>query len=173
MYRDYMDIRLVKSESGESETTLVVNDAVVNWRRVLHGGAMCALLDSAGSSAIRSALPPGYRAVTATITVEFLRPVPEGAVLIAYGHTVHVGKGLASGRAEAMLNGELVATATGLWRVLEGTDVQYRRKPVQLVPLMESWQRVDLSRVRELPPANLFPRTGGREASDRLSEDNS
>lgn len=173
MYRDYIDIRLVKGESGESESTLVVNDAVVNWRRVLHGGAMCALLDSTMATAVRTALPPGYRSVTATITVELLRPVPEGVTLTAYGHALHVGKGLASGRAEAMQNGELVATATGLWRVLEEADVHYRQKPAQLSPLMESWRRVDLARIRELPPANLFPRTGGNRGSDRLSEDNS
>lgn len=126
MYRDFVVMRRTLALDGKSETWLTVDGRVTNARNVLHGGALCDLLDSAIASAIHSTLPPGMGAVTANLTVDFIRPVPEGQELVAYGYVVHMGRHLARGRAEARSQGELVGTASGTWKLLQKSAAVYR-----------------------------------------------
>jgi uncharacterized protein (TIGR00369 family) len=129
LYRDYMSMIRRYAENGRSETELLVDQRVINGRGVLHGGALCDLLDSAIASAVRSALPEDQGAVTASLTVEFLRPVPEGAVVRAVGHLESLGQTLAFGRAEAWVGERLVGLAQGTWRVMPRHATRYRADP--------------------------------------------
>lgn len=126
MYRDAIRMHRVRAESGESETTLEVDDRVINARGVLHGGALCDLLDAAIASAVRSAVPEGFGAVTASLTVEFIRPVPKGSQVRALGHTIYVGRNLAYGRAEALIGDRIVGSANGTWKVVTKERHRYR-----------------------------------------------
>jgi uncharacterized protein (TIGR00369 family) len=119
LYREHIDMQTVRAADGESEQVLQVDGRAVNGRGVLQGGLLCGFLDSTIARAVNSVLPPGRRAVTASITVEFLRPVPEGATVVAVGHLLHAGRSLCVGRAEASVDGQLVGTASGTWKVLE------------------------------------------------------
>lgn len=96
------------------EIGLVADDRLRNLSGVLHGGAMMTLLDRAGGIAARRAAR-GDRVVTASITVNFLRPV---AVDVPVKISCRLRK---SGRksfftdADAFAGDALVATATAVY----------------------------------------------------------
>ncbi len=84
-----------------------------NPHGTVHGGWYMALLDSAASIAIFSALGPGLMSSTATIEVKLLRPITLGKAYRAIGETLSVGGRLGHSRADMIdiETGERVAYA--------------------------------------------------------------
>lgn len=81
---------------------------------VAHGGVLASLLDSAIALNINKELIKiGKIAVTAQLNIHYLKPVLKGRV-VGIGRPLHIGNKIAVGYGEAMVNGDLVATATAL-----------------------------------------------------------
>jgi len=70
------------TEDGRARTSFVPTRQQEGWRGIVHGGILAALCDEAMAQRLRLA---GIRAVTATLTVRYLKPVPVGASLIVEG----------------------------------------------------------------------------------------
>src|SRR2546426_12803138 len=74
-------ITLVSSREGEVELALQVEPHHLNLQGLMHGGMIATLADTAGGLAVRTALEPGRRHVTAQLSVDFFRPVRAGRIL--------------------------------------------------------------------------------------------
>ena len=85
---------------GTCEAEGTPDQSHCNPHGTVHGGWYMALLDSAASIAVFSALGPGLMSSTATIEVKLLRPITLGRTYRAIGETLSVGKRLGHSRAD-------------------------------------------------------------------------
>jgi uncharacterized protein (TIGR00369 family) len=82
-----------------------------NQAGVLHGGVVTTLLDTACYLALLPQLSDDEHAVTHDLTVSLVRPVAAGARVDVVGSVLRRGRAVAFLRAEALVDGELVAAA--------------------------------------------------------------
>jgi uncharacterized protein (TIGR00369 family) len=82
-----------------------------NQAAVLHGGVVTTLLDTACYLALLPHLTDDEHAVTHDLTVSLVRPVAADARVDVVGSVVRRGRTVAFLRAEATVDGEVVATA--------------------------------------------------------------
>ena len=97
-------------EKGTSETTFTIPERFSGWREMTHGGLLSMVLDELMAHACISA---GVRAVTAELTVRFVRPVATGESVRVQGKVSEErGKLIATeGRIEGA-DGTAIAQAT-------------------------------------------------------------
>jgi uncharacterized protein (TIGR00369 family) len=86
-----------------------VEEAALNNAGVLHGGIVTALLDVACYLALLHDLTPDENAVTHDVTASLMRPVPRGARVQVRGSVVRRGRSIVFLRAEATVDGAVVA----------------------------------------------------------------
>ncbi|MBI5015672.1 MAG: PaaI family thioesterase [Deltaproteobacteria bacterium] len=96
--------------SGVLETTWVPPETYQGYDGVLHGGILSTLLDEAVG---KLTTVVGKPAVTAEMTVRFLKPVPTGSPLTVRGRLTEENRRVLRGTAEALLaDGTLAASAS-------------------------------------------------------------
>jgi uncharacterized protein (TIGR00369 family) len=88
-----------------------VGRATQNQAAVLHGGVVTTLLDTACYLALLPQLSDDEHAVTHDLAVSLLRPVAAEARVDVVGTVLRRGRAVAFLRAEATVDGELVAAA--------------------------------------------------------------
>ena len=88
-----------------------VGPSAQNQAGVLHGGVVTTLLDTASYLALLPRLSDTEHAVTHDQTVSLLRPVAADARVDVTATVLRRGRAVAFMRAEAVVDGELVATA--------------------------------------------------------------
>ena len=88
-----------------------VGPSAQNQAAVLHGGVVTTLLDTACYLALLPQLSDGEHAVTHDLTVSLIRPVAADARVDVVGSVVRRGRTVAFLRAEATVDGEVVAAA--------------------------------------------------------------
>lgn len=95
--------------AGTLETTWVPSEVYQGYEGVLHGGVLSTLLDeTVGKLSVLLGKP----AVTAEMTVRFVKPVPTGSSLTVRGRMTGESRRVLHGVAEALLaDGALAATA--------------------------------------------------------------
>ncbi|WP_104522990.1 PaaI family thioesterase [Blastococcus atacamensis] len=81
-----------------------------NPARLLHGGVVYALLDVASFLALLPSLGPDEHAVTHDVAASLLRPVSSGATVDVVATVLRRGRAVAFMRAEATVDGVLVAS---------------------------------------------------------------
>lgn len=117
---DLMGFALTSASPGEVVFTCTPDESVYNPIGTVHGGLLCALLDSVCGCAVQSTLPQGQGYTTVEIKVSFLRPVHAASLLTAVGRIVKSGRRLAFSEGEVRdTDGRLVATATSTCLVLD------------------------------------------------------
>jgi uncharacterized protein (TIGR00369 family) len=77
-------------EAGRAETSLVVPEWFSGWRGVTHGGLLSMVLDEVMAHACMGPGQGAATAVTAEMTVRFLKPVPTGSQLRAEGRVTEM-----------------------------------------------------------------------------------
>jgi uncharacterized protein (TIGR00369 family) len=88
-----------------------VDGPAQNQAEVLHGGVVTTLLDTACYLALLPHLSDVEHAVTHDLTVSLLRPVAAGKRVDVTGTVLRRGRAVAFLRAEATVDGEVVAAA--------------------------------------------------------------
>ncbi len=78
-------LAIVYPEPGAAETVLTVPDWFSGWRNMTHGGLLSTILDEIMAHACIGIGGPSESAVTAEMTVRFLKPVRTGSVIRAVG----------------------------------------------------------------------------------------
>ena len=111
---ELIQMRVVDVEDGGITFTCTPDGSMYNALGMVHGGAVCTLLDTATGCALHTTLPRGVGFSTVEIKVNYLKAVTASSGrLTAVGAVVKAGSRI--GFAEAKVtdaSGELVATAT-------------------------------------------------------------
>lgn len=118
---ELMRMGVAEVEKGRIAFTFTPDGSMYNPLGVVHGGAMCTLLDTVTGCALHTTLPQGRGYTSIEIKVNYLKAVSEASgPLLAVGQVVKAGSRV--GFTEAQMtdaSGALVATATSTLLVLE------------------------------------------------------
>jgi uncharacterized protein (TIGR00369 family) len=111
---ELMRMHAVEAEDGRVTFTCTPDASMYNPLGIVHGGAMCTLLDTATGCALHTTLPEGVSYTSVEIKVNYLKAVTvDSGPLTAVGTVVKAGSRI--GFAEANVTdaaGKPVATAT-------------------------------------------------------------
>jgi uncharacterized protein (TIGR00369 family) len=103
---------------GEAELGMDLQEQHFNPQRIVHGGIISAMADTAIGLALRSVLPSGTTHRTAQLNVHFLAK-GEGNRLVGRGHARHMGRRMGYGESEVLdARGTLLAKASATFIVL-------------------------------------------------------
>lgn len=110
-YPSLLGFELVDLEYGAATLKLRMRDELRQPYGLLHGGATASLIDTAMAFACITCLKEGEQSTTIDLTVHYLRPHTEGAVLCT-AKIVRNGRRILTVSAEAVNEqGKLIATA--------------------------------------------------------------
>lgn len=101
---------------GNPSCEIQVEDQLRNNNGMLHGGAIFTVIDNAMGAAAKKNLRPDELSATLEIQITYLRPVKDGTVHCE-AEVVKRGKRMVFLKANATLDGELVARATGTYAI--------------------------------------------------------
>jgi len=112
----------IQGESASAGACVLVlpvrPEFVGDFRRpALHGGVVCALIDTAGGVAAWSTLGPDESVSTVDLTVDFLEPAGLAAPLRAAGQLVRKGNRVCHVRVAVTQDGKLVAEGRGVYNI--------------------------------------------------------
>lgn len=107
----FLGVRDLTSSNGQASLKIEVNKQTANPAGMLHGGVAYALCDVVGYAALLSVLPEGVQAVTHDIQVSVMRAARLGDEVTFQGRVIKQGARIAFLDAEALVNGEVVASA--------------------------------------------------------------
>ena len=117
-FHGWAGIELVSVGGGEAELAMELQDHHFNPQRIVHGGIIAAMADTAIGLALRSILPSGTTHRTAQLNVHFLAK-GEGNRLVGRGHARHMGRRMGYGESEVLDAREtLLAKASATFIVL-------------------------------------------------------
>ncbi|MCA1726533.1 MAG: PaaI family thioesterase [Actinobacteria bacterium] len=117
-FHGWVGIKLGNVGEGTSELTLDLEPHHFNPQRIVHGGIISLMADTAIGVALRSRLASGFTHRTAQLNVHFLRSSAGGRV-VARGRALHSGKRMGYGEAEVLdAAGSLLARASATFIVL-------------------------------------------------------
>ena len=110
-----LGLELVSASPGVATLKLVIRPELTQNYGILHGGAMASLIDTATAFAIVSQLTQPEKFTTVDLTVNYLRPVSEGA-LTCTARVVRAGRRLLTLSAEVHdESGKLAAIAVSTY----------------------------------------------------------
>ena len=114
-------MRVVNIENGSIAFSWTPDTSMYNPMGMVHGGAVCTLLDTAAACAMHTTLPEGVGYTSVEIKVNYLKAVTVASgPLTAVGTVVKAGSriGFAEGKVTDA-SGKLVATATTTLLIFE------------------------------------------------------
>ena len=106
----FLEVSLRDERDASAGIRFPVGPATLNPAQLLHGGIVYALLDVASFLALLPSLSAGEHAVTHDVSASLLRPVAAGAIVDLTATVLRRGRAVAFMRAEATVDGVLVAT---------------------------------------------------------------
>ncbi len=116
----FLGVALLDPSEPAQGISFPVEEVALNNAAVLHGGIVTALLDVACYLALLPELRGDENAVTHDVTASLIRAVPRGAQVQVRGSVVRRGRSIAFLRAEATVDGMVVA-AGQVTKTLIGT----------------------------------------------------
>ena len=118
-FADLIGYRLTAWSEGAAEITFETDDRHMNRAGRLHGGALATVIDATCGFAGCYQAPPGQgrRALTLSLTTQFLRPVAAGTRLTATAERTGGGRTIFFSSCEVRdPEGCLVATGSGTFK---------------------------------------------------------
>ncbi len=107
----FLSVSLLDPQDASAGIAFPVDAAAQNQVGVLHGGVVTTLLDVASYLALLPELGDGEHAVTHDLSAQLLRPVPGGSRVEVRGTVLRRGRAVAFLRADAVVDGRVVAAA--------------------------------------------------------------
>lgn len=121
-FANLIGLRFDHVEEGKCKCSLEVTEDHFHPGGVVHGGIAFSLADSSMAMALISTLEPGYGSSTIELKVSFLEAVREG-IMVSEAHVVRRGKRIAFMEARITRDGQLVATATATFAIVQMRQV--------------------------------------------------
>lgn len=116
-FAELVGFEVFPESDGTGKGQLTVSECHLNPNRVVHGGALFTLVDTAMGASLMQRLDEGEICATLQISMNFLRPVV-GGVVECEARVVNKGRRFANVRGELYVNGKLVGTADGNFAIM-------------------------------------------------------
>ena len=124
--------RVVEVDDGRVTFTCTPDASMYNPLGMVHGGAVCTLLDTVSGCALHTTLPEGVSYTSVEIKVNYLKAVTvDSGTLTAVGTVVKAGSRIGFTEAKVTdASGKLVATATSTLLVVDlRGHTEHSRRP--------------------------------------------
>lgn len=119
-FAEHLSIDFVSAEQDRVVAQMVVTRELCTGRKILHGGAVMALADTAGAAGTILNLPECAWTATIESKTNFLGPVPLGATVTVEATPIHIGRRTMVWQSRLTTDqGKLVAIVTQTQMVLE------------------------------------------------------
>jgi acyl-CoA thioesterase len=106
-----LGMKLTELQPGAATLTMAMREELEQPSRLMHGGAIASLIDTATAFAVATTFEKGDNAATVDMTVHYMRPVTEGTVRCE-AKLLRAGKRLLTVSAEVFNEqGKLTASA--------------------------------------------------------------
>ena len=89
-FRDLLGMKVVSAQDGIGLVSIQIDERLMHPGRMVHGGVIFTLADTAMGMALRSLVPPGTPFSTIEAKINYLRPVRSGE-LLAEGRIIKQG----------------------------------------------------------------------------------
>jgi uncharacterized protein (TIGR00369 family) len=125
-FEDLIGLTIESAGEGKALLTVPFRVKLANGGKVMHGGALTTLADTAVAMAIKSLLPAGTIFATTELNMQFLAPVKSG---IVFAHAAVKGPEGRTFLGEANLvdeSGQKIARFTSVFRVARGQDFEVK-----------------------------------------------
>jgi acyl-CoA thioesterase len=109
-------VQIATVGGGTAVLTLRIEPHHLNGNGVVHGGALFTLVDTAMGAALHGAMAPHERCATVDARISYLKAVRAGEV-VCRARLLHREHRIAHLEATLTMNGETIATATGVFSV--------------------------------------------------------
>jgi uncharacterized protein (TIGR00369 family) len=118
---ELLRMRVVDAEDGQITFSCTPDASMYNTLGIVHGGAVCTLLDTVTGCALHTTLPAGVGYSTVEIKVNYLKTVTVASgMLTAVGTVVKAGSRIGFTEAKVSdASGKLVATASSTLVIFE------------------------------------------------------
>lgn len=106
-------VHLLEAEPNRTVWEMPITSRLCNKTGNLHGGAAATIMDNLTSTALVTIAKPGFLDaghVSRTITMTYLRPVPEGAIVRIECDVQSAGRNLANILGKLYVNGKLAVS---------------------------------------------------------------
>lgn len=117
-FADLIGLRFERAPSGESLCVVDSAAKLMNPHRVVHGGVLYAMADTGMGAALYPSLAPGELCATIEIKIAYFKPVASGRIECRTRVT-HRGRRTAHLESDLLLDGALVARATGSYAIFK------------------------------------------------------
>lgn len=115
---EYLGCELIEADLEKVVVSIDIKPHHLNMVRILHGGVHASLMDSA-MGFIATMQKPGQETVTISLNVNYVAPIQQGTIKVI-AEVVHASRKTINTQAKVTdLNGKLLATGTGIFRVLD------------------------------------------------------
>tara|TARA_B100000700_G_C14446001_1_gene579426 strand:- start:139 stop:564 length:426 start_codon:yes stop_codon:yes gene_type:complete len=108
----------------ECEFTTIINENHLNAAGITHGGFIAAFIDAGGGSAAHKSADQNM-CVTISLEIKFISPVKLGQKLVGKTKIQKKTKSMVFLTCELTVENKIVATASGIWKILT-------KKPVKI-----------------------------------------
>lgn len=122
----HVGIKFDETKPDHARMYLPIESHHLNGIGVAHGGALFSLVDTAMGAAVYSGLAPSEGCVTIEIKIAYFKPVVGGTV-ICEADVIHRGRRTVAVEGKLLVDGVLMAKATGTFAVIA-------RKPSSTLP---------------------------------------
>ena len=116
-FADLMGLIVSRPRDGRCRASFTVVSDHHNPNRVVHGGSLYTMADTAMGAAIHSVLEKGLACATIEIKINYLKPVQDGRVVCS-AKVIQCGKRIAVVEADIRNHGNLVAKTLGTFAVI-------------------------------------------------------
>lgn len=103
---------------SEYEYRATIQDYHLNSGGITHGGFIMTLMDSGLGTSIYKSLGENKRIATISLDVKFVAPSNTGDTLIGSAKIIKKTRSMVFVRGELYLEGNVIATADGIWKIL-------------------------------------------------------
>ena len=107
----------------ECEFTTIINENHLNAAGITHGGFIAAFIDAGGGSAAHKSADQNM-CVTISLEIKFISPVKLGQKLVGKTKIQKKTKSMVFLTCELTVENKIVATASGIWKILTKQPVK-------------------------------------------------
>ncbi len=119
-----LGMKVVEIRKGTSRIEMPFRKKLTHPYRIIHGGAIASLADSAVAMAVASLVNPSDRLTTIEFKINFFTPIRQGK-LVAEAEIIYKGSRTAVGEVEVMdENGERVAKVIATYNIAPPASMQ-------------------------------------------------
>ena len=107
-----------KVSENEYEFKTIIKEFHLNKRQITHGGFICSLIDAGAGTAVYRA-SNNQSCVTVSLDVKFIAPSKLGDEIVGQVNILKKTKSMLFINCNLYINKNIIASATGVWKVIK------------------------------------------------------